>query len=178
MHKLFKYSIHYQRFIKMSIILSINSIYISYFTISILWAMESSQLGLSKDFWSISDSLYSAIKNACKLILRCSHEEGEYKIFHWMRFQCLFLCVQQFLIYGQDYYVLTKGWLYFALFHQCNYLCTILILHNISDTLDAYLYFWVLNKDFVYLFIYLFVYLFMFFVFQLIANLNLPFVNL
>ena len=94
MHKLSEYFIHYQCYIKISIIfLSTNSICISYFTISILWDMKTSSQNknqvipflnhiiLSKDFRSFSDGLYNAINIASKFFLRCFCERAGYKIF-------------------------------------------------------------------------------------------------
>ena len=93
LHKLFEYFVHYQSYIKISItFLSINSIFISHFTISILWDMKTSQnknqvipflnnISLSKDFWSFCDGLYNAIKIASKFFLRCFCEGAGHKIF-------------------------------------------------------------------------------------------------
>ena len=95
LHKLFKYFIHYQCYIKISVIfLSISSIFISYFTIPILWDMKSSSqlknqvipflnnISLSKDFWWFSYGLYNAIKIASKFFLRCFCEGAGHKFLH------------------------------------------------------------------------------------------------
>ena len=95
MYKLFEYSIHYECYIKISLIwLSINSIYISYFTISILWDIKLSSpiknhvqsflnnINLSKDLLSFSNGLYNAIKIAFRFFLRCFCGRAGHEIFH------------------------------------------------------------------------------------------------
>ena len=95
MYKLFEYSIHYECYIKISLTwLSINSISISYFTISILWDIKLSSpiknhvqsflnnINLSKYLLSFSNGLYNAIKIAFRFFLRCFCERAGHEIFH------------------------------------------------------------------------------------------------